>query len=433
MSLGPSDLVVEIVKLGVPIRVLGAFFRLAIRLQRVAELVQQSVDEARTHRMAQGLQLDRQLADALRRPSQGAVVRRPGGDRFEQGIEVRQQRHVGVDAPLAAAARPTHTAGVQRGVRPQFLQAASDPGPRHPRGPGHLGNAAMPQRLRLGGGPQAPRALVQHRRQSFVLRSQSLFGIHTSRITPFRQTCSTYFDPLPYAYLGHWQDRGGNSNVEKGHLTDWLRRQDHSNRIIDRALFELDKAAAVGGSKTLYEANRGVYGLLRYGVKVQPDVGEQYVTVPLIDWETPRNNDFGIAQEVTVPGENTRRPDLILYVNGIALGVLELKRSTVSVAEGIRQNLDSQKKEFIQPFFATVQFLMAGNDTEGCATPSSGPRRSTGCAGRKPKPTRTPGTARYSGSWASSARKSGCWRSSTISWSSTPATRRSAGTTNTSA
>jgi type I restriction enzyme R subunit len=41
---------------------------------------------------------------------------------------------------------------------------------------------------------------------------------------------------------------------------------------------------------------------------------------------------------------------LVLYVNGIALGVLELKRSTVSVAEGIRQSLDSQKKEFIRPF-----------------------------------------------------------------------------------
>ena len=52
-------------------------------------------------------------------------------------------------------------------------------------------------------------------------------------------------------------------------------------------------------------------------------------------------------------------------MNGIALGVLELKRSTVSVAEGIRQNLDNQKKEFIQPFFSTMQWLMAGNDTEG--------------------------------------------------------------------
>ena len=100
-------------------------------------------------------------------------------------------------------------------------------------------------------------------------------------------------------------------------------------------------------------------------MKVQPDVGEQNITVWLIDWKTPANNDFAIAEEVTVAGKNTKRPDLVLYVNGIALGVLELKRSTVSVTEGIRQNLDSQKKEFIQPFFATVQLVMAGNDTEG--------------------------------------------------------------------
>ena len=61
----------------------------------------------------------------------------------------------------------------------------------------------------------------------------------------------------------------------------------------------------------------------------------------------------------------TKRPDVVLYVNGIALAVLELKRSTVSVAEGIRQNLDNQKNEFIQPFFSTLQWLMAGNDSEG--------------------------------------------------------------------
>ena len=172
-------------------------------------------------------------------------------------------------------------------------------------------------------------------------------------------------DSLRYRYFGRWQDRDINRNVEKTHLTRWLKRQGHGDKIIEKALYELDKAAALGGSKTLYEANREVYGLLRYGVKVQPGIGEQFVTVSLIDWANSRNNDFGIAQEVTVFGENNRRPDLVLYVNGIALGVLELKRSTVSVAEGIRQNLDSQKKEFIQPFFATVQFLMAGNDTEG--------------------------------------------------------------------
>jgi len=176
-----------------------------------------------------------------------------------------------------------------------------------------------------------------------------------------------YFkDTLGYDYLGHWKDRAGNSNVEEELLAGWLKRQGHSDKIIAKAMRELGKASALGGSKTLYDANREVYGLLRYGVKVRPDMGEQHITVWLIDWETPAINDFAIAEEVTIVGEeNTKRPDIVLYVNGIALGVLELKRSTVSVTEGIRQNLDSQKKAFIRPFFATIQLVMAGNDTEG--------------------------------------------------------------------
>jgi type I restriction enzyme, R subunit len=157
---------------------------------------------------------------------------------------------------------------------------------------------------------------------------------------------------LGYDYLGHWQDRVGNSNVEQDLLRDWLRRQGHSEKIIIKVLYELDKARTVSGSKTLYDANRQVYGLLRYGVKVRPEVGEQKKTVWLIDWPNPDNNDFAIAEEVTVAGVHDKRPDLVLYVNGIALGVLELKRSTVSVTEGIRQNLDNQKKDFIRPFFA---------------------------------------------------------------------------------
>lgn len=170
---------------------------------------------------------------------------------------------------------------------------------------------------------------------------------------------------LGYSYLGFWKEREGNSNVEEALLTDWLKERGHSDKIIGKVLHELGRAKALGGSKTLYDANREVYSLLRYGVKVRPDVGEQTITVWLIDWETPKNNDFAIAEEVTVFGENTKRPDIVLYVNGIALGVLELKRSTVSVAQGIRQNLDSQKKEFIRPFYSTVQLVMAGNDTEG--------------------------------------------------------------------
>ena len=172
-------------------------------------------------------------------------------------------------------------------------------------------------------------------------------------------------DVLGYTYLGHWKNRAGNTNVEKPLVAGSLMGRGYEQKICEHALFELGRAAALGGSKTLYDANRQVYGLLRYGVKVRPTAGRNTVTVWLIDWTNPGANDFAIAEEVTVAGENAKRPDLVLYVNGIALGVLELKRSTRSVGEGIRQNLDSQKKEFIRPFFTTVQLVMAGNDTEG--------------------------------------------------------------------
>lgn len=170
---------------------------------------------------------------------------------------------------------------------------------------------------------------------------------------------------LGYEYLGNWHERERNNNIEEGYLSTWLKRQGHSDKIIGKVLYELGKAKAVSGTKTLFDANREVYIKLRYGVKVSPDVGEHKMTVWLIDWENPEKNDFAIAEEVTVAGVHGKRPDIVLYVNGIALGVLELKRSTVSVTEGIRQNLDSQKKDFIRPFFATVQLVMAGNDTEG--------------------------------------------------------------------
>jgi type I restriction enzyme R subunit len=154
---------------------------------------------------------------------------------------------------------------------------------------------------------------------------------------------------LGYRYLGNRQYRPGNSNVEEEDLRAWLRRRGTSEALITRTLHRLGQAAALGEGKSLYDANREVYGLLRYGVKVREAAREPSQTVRLIDWERPENNDFAVAEEVTVLGHMSKRPDVVLYVNGIALAVLELKRSTISVGEGIRQNLGNQKKEFIRP------------------------------------------------------------------------------------
>ncbi|WP_414577235.1 type I restriction endonuclease subunit R [Anabaena sp. CCY 9402-a] len=186
---------------------------------------------------------------------------------------------------------------------------------------------------------------------------------------PERQTqnriVQIFQQQLNYRYLGNWQDRLNNSNIETDILSTFLRdKQGYSNSLITKALYELNKVAG-DQTKSLYDINKQVYSLLRYGVNVKEEVGENTQTVWLIDWEEPLENDFAIAEEVTVKGENTKRPDIVLYVNGIAIGVLELKRSTVSVSEGIRQNLDNQKSIFIKSFFTTMQFVMAGNDTEG--------------------------------------------------------------------
>ncbi len=170
---------------------------------------------------------------------------------------------------------------------------------------------------------------------------------------------------LGYRYLGNWEDRDGNSNIEPEILTAYLRKK-YTDNLINKALYELEKVAT-DQSKTLYDVNKEVYTLLRYGVNVLPDIGQNKETVWLIDWKNPLNNDFAIAEEVSIKGEHNKRPDIVLYINGIALGVIELKRSTVSIAEGIRQNLDNQKDLFIKPFFATLQLVMAGSDHEGLA------------------------------------------------------------------
>lgn len=169
---------------------------------------------------------------------------------------------------------------------------------------------------------------------------------------------------LGYEYGGNLEDQD-NRNIDEDQLRRNLLQRGVDEELINRAVQQLLTAASLGAGQSLYDANRRVYELLRYGVKVKRDVGETTETVRLIDWDTPELSDFVVAEEVTVLGEHAKRPDIVLYVNGIALGVIELKRSYVDVSEGIRQNIGNQKQHFVRPFFTTVQLLFAGNDVQG--------------------------------------------------------------------
>ncbi|MCK4814174.1 restriction endonuclease subunit R, partial [bacterium] len=183
------------------------------------------------------------------------------------------------------------------------------------------------------------------------------------RVTQNR-VVALFRDRLNYEYLGNWENRLDNSNIEEAEVRRYLVGRGYSDALIVRALDKL-RAAANNYGESLYTNNKNVYKLLRYGIPVVENVGENNQQVQLIDWKNPEKNNFAIAEEVTILGNREKRPDIVLYVNGIALAVLELKRSTISIGDGIRQNIVNQRKEFIQSFFSTIQFVFAGNDTEG--------------------------------------------------------------------
>ncbi len=173
-----------------------------------------------------------------------------------------------------------------------------------------------------------------------------------------------FTEKLGYRYLGDWHYREGNSNIEPEILTSYLKKKGCSDALINKGIHELQSASKKYNAD-LYTVNKDVYKILHYGKSIKVEAGQNRETIHFIDWNNPEENDFAIAEEVTINGDYTKRPDIVIYVNGIALGVIELKSGVASIGEGVRQNIRNQEKEFIQQFFSTIQFTFAGNDSEG--------------------------------------------------------------------
>ena len=155
-----------------------------------------------------------------------------------------------------------------------------------------------------------------------------------------------------------------------------------SEKAIDNLIAEVCSPALNEG---LLTANERLYNHLLYGISVTEFVEGKKAspTVALIDWQNPANNSFVFTEEFTVTrsgGVESRRPDIVCFVNGIPLVVIEAKRPDgnakkgPTIDEGISQSLRNQRHDEIPLLFAYSQVLLSINGNEGrygtCGTPS---------------------------------------------------------------
>ena len=140
------------------------------------------------------------------------------------------------------------------------------------------------------------------------------------------------------------------------------------NPQIDREELEriyLELARDFSG-EDLTDVNYRLYAKIRNGIQVKIRVGdkEDFDFVRLVDFDCPGRNTFTAVQQMWIRGHyNYRRPDVLLFVNGLPLVFLELKNSTVKVEEAYAKNLLSYRKD-IPAIFAFNQICVISNGLE---------------------------------------------------------------------
>ncbi|QQZ29378.1 type I restriction endonuclease subunit R [Thiothrix subterranea] len=172
------------------------------------------------------------------------------------------------------------------------------------------------------------------------------------------------------------------SELQKRRFTFAGREYALSSHALDNLIGEVCSPALNEG---LLSANEKLYNHLLYGISITEFVDGKKAnpTIALIDWHNPANNHFSFTEEFSITragGVDTRRPDIVCFVNGIPLVVIEAKRpnghakKAPTIDEGISQSLRNQRPDEIPHLFAYSQLLLSINGAEGryatCATPT---------------------------------------------------------------
>lgn len=136
-----------------------------------------------------------------------------------------------------------------------------------------------------------------------------------------------------------------------------------SDKSIDEALYALEKTKLDDG---MVKASEDVYSNLLGGVSV-PEIIDGKKTSPqlkFIDWQEPKNNVYHVVAEFEIEEDQNRRPDIVLFVNGIPFAAIECKKASVPVDEAVYQMIRNQKFAQTPKFFLFPQILIATNINE---------------------------------------------------------------------
>ena len=136
-----------------------------------------------------------------------------------------------------------------------------------------------------------------------------------------------------------------------------------SDTNIQQAIRDLDESLTNGLVKT----NEAIYETIMNGrsyTEFLRDGSKKSFTIQYIDWKNIENNVFHVVEEIEVErmdGRGTVRPDIVLFINGIPFAVIECKKASISVDQGISQMLRNQGSDYIPQLFKYVQLVMATN------------------------------------------------------------------------
>ena len=151
-------------------------------------------------------------------------------------------------------------------------------------------------------------------------------NISRPEIETQKRIIKLFTNELGYKYNGDWSEKDNNTNIEANLLKRNLRERNYTDEEIQIALLKVQKDSEILNN-SLYDANKKFYQLLKYGCNVKTTNKNKTTNVHLISWDNEEKNEFSISEEVTLKKNLERRPDLVIYINGIAIAVLELKEA----------------------------------------------------------------------------------------------------------